>query len=64
MYFPLNICFIVSISFVLFRVNNCMGGGIREIIHDKVNEVSNKKKGINKKRNEKLMVEFFRALLT
>jgi hypothetical protein len=40
-------------------MNKCSGGEIRDIIYDILNEISNTQKGINRIRNEILMVEPF-----
>ena len=40
-------------------MNKCRGGEIQEIIHDILNEISNTQNGINRIRNEILIVESF-----
>jgi hypothetical protein len=58
-YFSYLIFFFCKTQFRIITMNKCSGGEIRDIIYDILNEISNTQKGINRIRNEILMVEPF-----
>jgi hypothetical protein len=57
--FILKFCFFCKTQFRIITMNKCRGGEMRDIIYDILNEISNTQKGINRIRNEILMVEPF-----